>query len=307
MKTAFVFPGQASQYAGMGLELYEQFAPAKEVFQEADEALGFSLSKLCFEGPDSELQLTVNTQPAILVVSLATYRVLQSLGVQADFVAGHSLGEYSALVAAGALDLKTAVLTVRKRGQYMQEAVPPGVGAMAAIIGGNLAVINEVCAEVAGDEVCAPANINSPSQVVIAGHRGAVERAVEEIKARKGGRGRMLAVSAPFHCALMQPAAEALAKDLATLEFHDLTIPLVNNVDATIIRHGKEAQDGLVRQVCAPVRWSDSINLLINEGVERFIEVGPKNVLVGLIKQISTAVTLLNVENCATATQAAAN
>ncbi len=296
-KTAFVFPGQASQYPGMGRDLHEHYQEARDVFAAADEALGFSISKLCFEGPESELQLTANTQPAILVVSIAAHRVLSARGLRPDFVAGHSLGEYSALVAAGALDLVDAVKLVRQRGIYMQEATPQDVGAMAAIIGGDAEVVREICEQCAGDEVCAPANINAPKQVVIAGHRAAVERALEEMRARKVGRAKMLPVSAPFHCALMQPAADALARDLAQIEFRDLNIPLVNNVDASMIHTAQAARAGLLRQVCAPVRWSDSVSELLSAGVDRFIEVGPKNVLIGLIKQVASAATLLNVED----------
>jgi [acyl-carrier-protein] S-malonyltransferase len=304
-KIAFVFPGQASQYPGMGLDLYEKHTEARAVFDEADRALGFPISKLCFEGPESELQLTANTQPAILVVSIAAYRVLRGLGLTPDYVAGHSLGEYSALVAAGSLDLAVAVQLVRKRGTYMQEAVPVGEGAMAAIIGANPEQVSEACRQAAGAEICAPANLNSPSQVVIAGHRSAVERAIEEIKARKAGRARMLPVSAPFHSALMKPAEEALARDLAAIEFHDLEIPLVTNVDARIINTGAQARESLVRQVCSPVLWSDSVRLLESSGVKRFVEVGPKNVLSGLIKQVTGGAAILNVEDSKTAQAAA--
>lgn len=304
-KTAFVFPGQASQYPGMGRDLYENFPAAREVFETADRILGFSISQLCFEGPESELQLTANTQPAILVVSIAAYRALNSLGLKPDYVAGHSLGEYSALVAAGALELTTAVELVRKRGTYMQNAVPVGAGAMAAVIGADIDLVREVCAQTCGDEVCAPANINSPTQIVIAGHRAAVERAVAELKARKAGRPKLLPVSAPFHSLLMKPAEEALARELAVTEFRDLAFPLVTNVDARFITKGGEARDSLIRQVCAPVRWTDSVRLLIENGVGRFIEVGPKNVLCGLIKQIDATVTYINAEDAQTARQAA--
>lgn len=297
IKTAFVFPGQASQYQGMGRDLYENYEEARNVFEEADQALGFSISKLCFEGPDSELQLTANTQPAILVVSVAVYRVLSKLGLRPDYLAGHSLGEYSALVSAEALDLSTAVKLVRKRGLYMQEAVAVGVGAMAAIIGADLEVVKEVCTQVAGDEVCSPANLNTPTQAVIAGHKTAVERAIEELKARKAGRAKILPVSAPFHCALMKSAADKLALDLEEVNFQDPIFPIVNNVDANITTKGKDIRQNLIRQVCSPVRWVESVELMVNNGVERFIEVGPKNVLIGLIKNITRTSTLLNVED----------
>lgn len=306
-KTAFVFPGQASQYQGMGLDLYENYEEARKVFQEADQALGFSISKLCFEGPDSELQLTANTQPAILTVSVAVYRVLSHLGLRPDYVAGHSLGEYSALVAAESIDLTTAVGLVRKRGTYMQEAVPLGIGAMAAVIGAELKVVEEVCRQVAGEEICSPANLNTPTQIVIAGNKAAVERAIEELKLRKAGRAKMLPVSAPFHCALMQPAADKLAQDLSLIEFRDPIFPIVNNADAKIIISGKEIQDSLIRQVCSPVRWTDLIKVLVDNEVEKFIEVGPKNVLVGLIKNIVSSATLVNVGDVKTLQQITAN
>ncbi len=306
-KTAFVFPGQASQYQGMGRDLYENYEEARKVFDQADQALGFAISKLCFEGPDSELQLTANTQPAILVVSVAVYRVLSKLGLQPNYVAGHSLGEYSALVAVGALDLSTAVQLVRKRGIYMQDAVAVGLGAMAAIIGVDLEVVKEVCAQVAGDEVCSPANLNTPTQAVIAGHKAAVERAVEELKIRKAGRARILPVSAPFHCALMKPAADKLAMDLSAIEFQDPIFPIVNNVDASFTTKGEDLKQNLIRQVCSPVRWVESIELMVNNGVEKFIEVGPKNVLIGLIKKIAPNATLFNVEDSNTLEQITRN
>jgi [acyl-carrier-protein] S-malonyltransferase len=296
-KTAFVFPGQGSQYQGMGLDFYENYEEAKEAFEIADNTLGFSISKICFEGPDSELQLTANTQPAILVTSIAIYRVLSKLGLRPDYVAGHSLGEYSALVASEAIDLATAIKLVRKRGEYMQEAVGVGVGAMAAIIGADLQVIKDVCQEVAGDEICSPANLNSPAQAVIAGHKSAVERAIEELKKRKAGRAKLLPVSAPFHCALMKGAADKLAIDLAGVEFKNPIFPIINNVDASITTNSEDLKQNLIRQVCSPVRWVESVELMATNGVDKFIEVGPKNVLSGLIKSIARPTTLLNVEN----------
>lgn len=297
MKTAFVFPGQASQYPGMGKELYENHQVARDIFNAADEALGFSIRELCFEGSESDLQLTANTQPAILTVSVAAFEVLKQMGATPDYVAGHSLGEYSALVAAGALDFKDAVVLVRKRGTYMQEAVPVGQGAMAAIIGGDYDKIAAICAEAAQNEVCVPANLNSPSQLVIAGHQAAVERALNLVKERKAGRGRMLPVSAPFHSPLMRPAEEVLKIDLEATTFHDLKYPMVNNVDAAIVTTAEAARDGLARQVCSAVRWSESVKVMCAQGVSRFVEVGPKNVLTGLIKQIAEGVELLNVED----------
>src|SRR5256714_9114121 len=282
-RLAYVFPGQGSQSPGMGRELATEYTAARAVFAEADDALGFALSRLCFEGPADELQLTENTQPAILTTSIAALRALEAEGCPApDFVAGHSLGEYSALVAAGALSLATAVRTVRARGRYMQEAVPVGVGAMAAILGADAETVETACAEAAQGEVCSPANINSPKQIVIAGNAGAVERAIELLKARRARKAIKLNVSAPFHCALMRPAQERLAADLAEIEFNDLRVPLVTNVDAVPIRKGSEARDALVRQVSAPVRWRESIERLVSEGVTTFVEVGPGKILTGL-------------------------
>src|SRR5882762_3173779 len=247
---AFVFPGQGSQHAGMGKDLADNFSAARQVFEEADTALGFALSELCFRGPADQLQLTENTQPAILTVSIAALRALEAEGFpRADFVAGHSLGEYSALVAAGSLSLTDAVRTVRARGRYMQEAVPVGVGAMAAILGADLNVIVAACKEAAEGQVCSPANINSPAQVVIAGDAAAVDRAIELLKTRGAKRAVKLNVSAPFHCALMMPAQERLGKDLEKLSFADPAVPIVTNVDATSVIQGDEARDALIRQV----------------------------------------------------------
>ena len=284
----------------MGRELAESFASARRVFDEADRAAGFSLSKLCFEGPAEELQLTANTQPAILTASVAAAEVLREKGIRPDYVAGHSLGEYSALVAAGSLQLTDAVRLVRKRGQYMQEAVPVGVGAMAAILGIESAVVDEVCREAAQGEVVSPANLNSPGQVVIAGNAAAVARAVELAKARGARRAMMLNVSAPFHCALMKPAEERLAKDLEQLEMPDPQVPLVNNVDAAVVRSGAAVRDGLRRQVSAPVRWEESMRLLRRAGVEIFVEAGPGKVLGGLLRQIDREAQSCRVEDLAT-------
>ncbi len=283
---AFLFPGQGSQAPGMGFELAEKFSSAREVFEEADAALGFPLSRLCFEGPAEELQLTANTQPAILAVSVAAARVLEEKGIRPDYVAGHSLGEYSALVAVGSIALADAVQLVRKRGEYMQEAVPVGQGAMAALLGLEAGAVDEVCREAAEDEVVSAANLNSPAQIVIAGHRAAVERAVELAKARGAKRAILLNVSAPFHCSLMKPAQDRLAVDLDAVAIGDPRVPLVNNADAAIVRTAEAVRDGLKRQVTSPVRWTDSMLALRREGAGLFIEAGPGKVLSGLMRQI---------------------
>ncbi|HEY6328891.1 MAG TPA: ACP S-malonyltransferase [Blastocatellia bacterium] len=286
MRTAFIFPGQGSQRVGMGKELVEVYPAAAEVFQLADDVLGHKLSSLCFEGPEEELRLTANTQPAILTTSIAMLRVLEPVLGKADFVAGHSLGEYSALVAAESLKFEDALKLVRARGGFMQDAMPPGEGAMAAIMGCETQTIIDACKEASERGVCSPANINSPGQVVIAGHRPAVEYAVELLKARGARRTTMLAVSAPFHCELMRPAADRLGPMLERTQFSDLTTPLVTNVDARVVSSGQGARESLVRQVTLPVRWSETMSLLINEGVTKFVELGPGKVLSGLAKQI---------------------
>jgi len=286
MKTAFMFPGQGSQKLGMGKDVAARYQAASDIFERADEALGQKLSSLCFEGPEEELRLTANTQPAILATSIAILRVLEPIMDPADFVAGHSLGEYSALVAAGSLEFEDAVRLVRERGRFMQEAVPPGEGAMAAIMGCEDEVIVDVCTKASERGVCSPANMNSPGQVVIAGHRPAVEYAVELLKERGARRTVMLPVSAPFHCGLMRPAADRLAPLLDQTYFAGLTTPLVTNAGAEIIYSGDQAREALLRQVTAPVRWSESIIRLIDEGVTRFLEIGPGKVLSGLAKQI---------------------
>ena len=299
MATAYVFPGQGSQSPGMGKELFENFAVARQVFEEADHALGFSISRLCFEGPAEELQLTENTQPAILTVSVAAFRAMADAGIGAPaFVAGHSLGEYSALVAAGALSLSDAVRTVRARGRYMQEAVPVGTGAMAAVLGGELSEIQRICEEARGGQICSVANMNSPNQVVIAGNTEAVDRAIESLKG-VARRVIKLNVSAPFHCALMKPAQDRLAQDLKGLKFNEPAMPVVTNVDARATSAPDELRDALVRQVSAPVRWSESMQLLMQQGVDTFVEVGPGKVLTGLMRQINRDAKTLNVEDAA--------
>lgn len=284
----------------MGRELAENFPAARKVFESADAALGFPLSKLCFEGPAQELQLTANTQPAILTVSAAADSVLREKGIRPDFVAGHSLGEYSALVAAGALSLADAVLLVRQRGQFMQEAVPVGTGAMAAILGLDAAVLEDVCREAAQGEVVSPANLNSPGQVVIAGNAGAVARAVDLAKSRGARRALLLNVSAPFHCALMKPAQERLSGVLDAVEVHDPQVPLVNNVAAQVVTSALLVREGLKHQVTAPVRWEESMHRLRAEGVDLFLEVGPGKVLSGLARQIDRTAECLRVEDAAT-------
>lgn len=293
-----MFPGQGSQNPGMGKDLADKFPAARQVFEEADEALGFALSDLCFNGPADQLQLTENTQPAILTTSVAALRAMESEGFQKpDFVAGHSLGEYSALVAAGALSLTDAVRTVRKRGQYMQEAVPVGTGAMAAILGADVETVSAACVEAAQGEVCSAANINSPNQIVIAGAAAAIDRAIEIAKARGAKRAVKLNVSAPFHCAMMMPAQERLALDLSELEFKDFATPVVTNVDARPINKGADARDALIRQVSQPVRWLESVEFLATQGVQTFIEIGPGKVLSGLLRQINRELRCLNVED----------
>jgi len=296
-KLAFLFPGQASQYPGMGKEMAEKFPVARAVFDEADRVLGFSISRICFEGSEDELRLTANTQPAILTVSVATCRVLEERGVKPAFVAGHSLGEYSALVAAGALAFADAVRLVRLRGGYMQEAVPPGEGAMAAILGLAPAQVAEICRKSAAGQVVSPANLNSPEQTVISGNAAAVKRAVELASASGAKRAVVLPVSAPFHCELMMPAQQRLESDLRGAAFSALRVPLVTTVDAEVITSGDEARGALVRQVSLPVRWEESVHALIEQGVTTFIEVGPGRVLSGLLRQIERSVHCFNVED----------
>jgi [acyl-carrier-protein] S-malonyltransferase len=288
-KTAFLFPGQGSQFAGMGKTLAQGYPEARRVFEEADAALGFPVSKVCFEGPEEELRLTENTQPAILAVSVAALAVLRGKGAAPDYVAGHSLGEYSALVAAGSLDFGSAVQLVRKRGRYMQEAVPAGVGVMAALLKLPEGKLETILREAAQGEIVTPANLNSPEQIVIAGHAGAVRRAVALAQAAGARRALLLPVSAPFHCPLMKPAQERLKADLDATPFRDLAVPLVNNWQARVVRTGAEAREGLHQQVPNPVRWCDSVRALSAEGVTRFIEVGPGGVLTSLLRNIDAS------------------
>lgn len=290
MKTAFLFPGQGSQFAGMGKSLAETFPSARAAFEEAGDALGFPISRLCFEGPEEALKLTENTQPALLAVSIAAFRVLRENGIEPDIVAGHSLGEYSALVAAGSLSFADALRLVRKRGRYMQEAVPPGVGAMAALLRLPSGKLDEILAQAACGEVVSAANLNSAEQVVIAGHAGAVTRAAELAKAAGAKRAVMLPVSAPFHCPLMKPAQDRLAVDLNATPFADLAWPLVQNVTAAETRSGEEARRGLIEQVSSPVRWAESMAYLAAQGVERAIEVGAGQVLTGLLRSTAPGI-----------------
>ena len=296
---AFLFPGQGSQAVGMGKELAENYAVARRTFEEADEALGYKLSELCFAGPEEKRKLTEITQPAILTVSVAAWRVLQEKGLKpdlvADYVAGHSLGEYSAHVAAGTLAFTDAVRAVRNRGQYMQEAVPVGVGAMAAILGMPAKKVSEIAADAAQGEVCQAANINSPEQIVISGHAGAVERAIKLAHARGAKKAVHLPVSAPFHCSLMQPAQDRLAEDLRQLSFQNPSCAVVSNVDAAVVTSAQAARDALIRQVTGTVRWAPSLRLLIDKGVSLFIEVGPGKVLWGLMRQIDRSKTCVTV------------
>ena len=294
---AFVFPGQGSQYPGMGKDVAQEFAEAGEVFAQADRVLGFSLSRVCFEGPEAELQLTETTQPAVLATSIAFFRILEKQQRLPDFVAGHSLGEYSALVAAGGLDFQDAVRLVRQRGRFMQEAVPVGEGAMAAVLGLKGPVIEDICREVAQNEVVSPANINSADQIVISGHRRAVERAGDLARSRGARRVLSLPVSAPFHCELMKPAEERLAEVIQEIPFHDLKIPLVNNVRAQQVTRGEEAREGLVRQVTSAVLWCDCVKQLVRAGVSTFVEVGPGKVLKSLIRRIAPSVQTLSIGN----------
>jgi [acyl-carrier-protein] S-malonyltransferase len=303
-KIAFMFPGQGSQAVGMGKDLAEKHLIARLTFEEADEALGYKLSQLCFEGPEDQLRLTEVTQPAILTASIAALRVLEDHVPKPSFVAGHSLGEYSAHVASGTISFADAVRTVRNRGKYMQEAVPVGVGAMAAILGMELEKVAAVCEDAAEGEVCSPANINSPEQIVISGNTAAVERGAKLADERGAKRAKLLQVSAPFHCSLMKPAQDRLEVDLNALKMQKPVYPVVCNVEASLVRDDLRARDTLVAQVTGSVKWDQSMRLLIAQGVQTFVEIGPGKVLCGLMRQIDRSKTCLNVGDEASLTKA---
>lgn len=297
-KTAFIFPGQGSQYPGMGKEISDSFPVARQIFEEADDAIGIKLSAICFAGSEDELKLTANTQPAILTTSIAILRVVeQETGLKAAYLAGHSLGEYSALVCSGAISFADAVRTVRARGTFMQEAVPVGIGAMAAMLSIEKETLEEICNEAAQGEVLSPANFNSPGQIVIAGHAGAVKRAIEIAKAKGFRKAMLLPVSAPFHCELMRPAAQKLAEVVEALSYGSMIAPVLSNVDANPNQESAKVSGLLVDQVCRPVLWEQSVKNMASLEVDRFIEIGPGKVLSGLVKRIAKEVSTGNVED----------
>ncbi len=299
-KTAFIFPGQGSQYVGMGKELRDNFQAAREVFEEANDSFHYNISTLCSDGPESELKLTYNTQPAVLTVSVAALRVLLSESAiqKADLLAGHSLGEYTGLIASGSLTFFDGINIVHKRGKFMQEAVPVGEGVMAAILGMDSEEVEDLCRKVRGNhEVLNPANFNCPGQVVIAGHTKAVKRAVALVEEERKAKGVILPVSAPFHCSLMKPAGERLAKELAKISLNDLQVPVVSNVEAKPNASKDRVKDLLVKQVDNPVRWEESITNMISQGIKMMIEIGPGRTLSGLTKRINREITLLNIED----------
>ncbi len=297
MRIAFLFPGQGSQYAGMAKEFIENFAESREVFEVASSVLGFDVAALCQNGPVEKLNLTENTQPAILAASIAILRPLERRGLAASAAAGHSLGEYTAITAAGGFELKDAVALVQKRGRYMQEAVPEGTGLMAAILGMERAAVEKTCLEAAKNGIVGPANYNSPGQIVIAGEKNAVEKAMELAKSAGAKKVVPLSVSVPSHCGMMKLAGERLAKELERVTINDLRIPIVNNADAKFLRTASELKSSLVRQISSPLYWEDSIRNLTADGFDTFIEIGPGKVLSGLVKRIAKDTKVLNVED----------
>ena len=303
-KLAFVFPGQGSQNVGMGRELYENHPAAHRVFDQADAVLGFELSRICFEGPESELTLTTNAQPAILAASIAAWRLIQAEGIRPDVLAGHSLGEYSAVVAAGGLSFEDAVFAVRRRGELTQKAVPVGVGMMAAILGLSREAVAEVCVKAAEGEIVELANINCPGQIVIAGHGGAVSRAVDEALLRGAKKAVRLDVSAPFHSSLMLPAQRGMREVLDKIEFSNLEIPLINNADVAVLTDAQGVRQGLVKQVVAPVRWQETVERMLAMGVETVVEIGPGRVLSGLVRRVDRSLVTYNIDDEKTLVQA---
>jgi [acyl-carrier-protein] S-malonyltransferase len=293
-----VFPGQGSQFIGMGKDFYTADAEVRALYQTANEALGYDLQKICFEGPEDELRLTQHTQPAILVHSIAAWTLLQKRGVKTAFLAGHSLGEYSALVAAGALTFADAVRLVHRRGTFMQEAVPAGQGSMAAMLGISRQEVENLCTEFAGDDVLQPANYNAPGQIVIAGHTTAVQAAVQAAKTRRLGRSIPLKVSAPFHCALLQPAADRLADALRQVTLQPFRFPVISNVTATPHTSPEAAKALLIDQVCAPVRWEDSMCYAVEQGCESLLEIGPGTILSGMMRRIAPQVNVHELTAC---------